>query len=109
MLRLDLEKENFKRYNNKKGYEITADSSGDKKRYNVFRVNGFEEIKYLPDITVENYNKDKDYTFGIINNISINENNVDTMIEELEKYLQGYRIAKESIEEFREAIKKDLI
>jgi hypothetical protein len=104
MLILNLERENFKKYSNGKGYEITVDTSDSRKCFNVFKVNEIENSQYLPKITVENYNEDNSYNFGIINHIQSSERDIDKAIDDIEKFLYGYTIAKESIEEFKIAI-----
>jgi tetratricopeptide (TPR) repeat protein len=81
MLKLNLERENFKKYSNGKGYEITVDTSDSRKCFNVFKVNEIENSQYLPKITVENYNEDNSYNFGIINHIQSSERDIDKAIE----------------------------
>jgi hypothetical protein len=108
MLTLELEKENFKRFNNGKGYSITV-STEDKNRkcYNVFETLEHGN-KYLPSIIVENYNEDGSYRFEISNCVHVNQTDLDEAIRELERYLSGYKVARDSIEEFKTMIEKDI-
>lgn len=113
MLKLEFEKENFKRYNNGKGYSITVDAAGSRKIYSVFNTPDIENGKYKPTVILDNYKEGGEdvfsYNFEIINFLNLNEKDVDKAIEELEKYLTGYKSAKESIIEFKEAIREGSI
>jgi hypothetical protein len=110
MLTLEFEKENFKRYNNGKGYTITVDTSSERKYFAVFYKEDAKNGRFLPVITVENYNKDGSYSFGAINNVSVKSlRDINQTIEEIENYLNGYKIAKESIDEFQKAITDEVI
>lgn len=107
-LELELEKENFKRYANKDGYEITVDTSS--KDYTFYRVFVKEDavfVKYMPQIHIEN--EDGKYIFYVINNIHINSREVEEMLVELEKYKIGYTLAKSVIEQFKAAIQNGVI
>lgn len=101
MLKLELEREGFKRYTNGKGYKITV-SEKDFIKYRIFKDNDISNYRYLPEI-IELNEKDE-YSFRFINSIHINDSSLNIAIEELERYLEAYRIAKESIEEFKKAI-----
>jgi hypothetical protein len=109
MLTLETQKENFKRYNNGKGYKITVGISDIKqKSYRVFKEES-AYIKYLPDIIIEDIDGIGKYEFKIINHVHISTDDATEAIYLLEQYLQAYKIAKESIEEFKMAIENDEI
>lgn len=101
----EIKEENFKRYNNNKGYTITTHEKDGKVEYRVFKDYDVDNSEYLPAIHYNNYYESiKEPQFVVYKStyISCNIVNVDELISEHEKFLNGLKIAKESIQEFKE-------
>lgn len=107
MLNLEYEnKENsFKRYNNGKGYLITVQIVNERTEYRVFKDYDIENIDYLPQINYNNYYdvlRDTQFTVYRVTHIPCSITDIDELISEHEKFIDGLKIAKESIQEFKE-------
>ena len=112
MLTLEVDRPGeFRRYNNNKGYLITVvvDNKGEF-NYNLFYAKelGSEQVipsKYLPRLYMEGDANSKFEAYSSTH-IDCSLSDIDTLIDEHKLYLEGLKVAKETIAEFKSLITK---